>query len=53
MRADLVIDMSVVAMLGLGLDMFASVGAIVVPAAATGLKPVVKAGYAVEELAGG
>ena len=47
------IDVSVIIMLGLGLDMFASVGAIGVSAAATGLKPVVKAGYAVEELAGG
>ena len=53
MRADLAIDVPVVAILGLGLDMFASVGATVVPAVATGLEPVVKAGYAVEELAGG
>ena len=53
MWADLVIEVSVVVILGLGFDMFASVGAIVVSAAATGLKPVVKVGYAVEELAGG
>ena len=51
MRADVVIDVSAVVMLGVGVEMLADVK-IVVTASAIGLECIVKVSYAAEVLAG-